>query len=108
MKLTIYFSLLKALRKQDAKADETEELMKNKLVKYESEKNQVRLNFLLSCLVLSKCMVSYVTVYASFFRETSRIKLPLLFKITRVCFFLCIRGTVNIAMLNFCLSFKAL
>ncbi|KAM6254315.1 centrosomal protein of 128 kDa isoform 6-T9 [Spheniscus humboldti] len=30
-----------ALRKQDAKADETEELMKNKLVKYESEKNQL-------------------------------------------------------------------
>lgn len=35
--------LQEALRKQDAKADETEELMKNKLVKYESEKNQVRL-----------------------------------------------------------------
>ncbi|KAM7108836.1 centrosomal protein of 128 kDa isoform 6-T8 [Ciconia maguari] len=33
--------LQEALRKQDAKADETEELMKNKLVKYESEKNQV-------------------------------------------------------------------
>ncbi|KAM7108831.1 centrosomal protein of 128 kDa isoform 2-T3 [Ciconia maguari] len=33
--------LQEALRKQDAKADETEELMKNKLVKYESEKNQL-------------------------------------------------------------------
>ncbi|XP_032775761.1 centrosomal protein of 128 kDa isoform X2 [Strigops habroptila] len=33
--------LQEALRKQDAKADETEELMKNKLVKYESEKNQI-------------------------------------------------------------------
>ncbi|XP_074004507.1 centrosomal protein of 128 kDa [Numenius arquata] len=33
--------LQQALRKQDAKADETEELMKNKLVKYESEKNQL-------------------------------------------------------------------
>lgn len=43
MKFTIYFSPLKALRNQDAKADETEELMRNKLVKYESEKNQVRL-----------------------------------------------------------------
>lgn len=53
MKFTIYFSPLKALRKQDAKADETEELMKKKLVRYESEKNQVRLNFLL-CLVLNK------------------------------------------------------
>uniref|UniRef100_A0A8B9RUR9 Centrosomal protein 128 n=1 Tax=Accipiter nisus TaxID=211598 RepID=A0A8B9RUR9_9AVES len=44
------FQLQEALRKQDAKADETEELMKNKLVRYESEKNQVRLNFLL-CLI---------------------------------------------------------
>ncbi|XP_075609896.1 centrosomal protein of 128 kDa isoform X2 [Balearica regulorum gibbericeps] len=33
--------LQEALRKQDAKADETEELMKNKLMKYESEKNQL-------------------------------------------------------------------
>ncbi|KAJ7409150.1 centrosomal protein of 128 kDa isoform X1 [Willisornis vidua] len=33
--------LQEALRKQDAKADETEDLMKNKLVKYESEKNQI-------------------------------------------------------------------
>ncbi|XP_076201335.1 centrosomal protein of 128 kDa isoform X1 [Aptenodytes patagonicus] len=33
--------LQEALRKQDAKADETEELMKNKIVKYESEKNQL-------------------------------------------------------------------
>ncbi|XP_075007482.1 centrosomal protein of 128 kDa isoform X10 [Calonectris borealis] len=33
--------LQEALRKQDAKADETEELMKNKLGKYESEKNQL-------------------------------------------------------------------
>ncbi|XP_071413839.1 centrosomal protein of 128 kDa isoform X2 [Pithys albifrons albifrons] len=33
--------LQEALRKQDAKADETEDLMKNKLVKYESEKNQL-------------------------------------------------------------------
>ncbi|NXA46177.1 CE128 protein, partial [Nothocercus julius] len=33
--------LQEALRKRDAKADETEELMKNKLVKYESEKNQL-------------------------------------------------------------------
>ncbi|XP_051476860.1 centrosomal protein of 128 kDa [Apus apus] len=33
--------LQEALRKQDAKADETEELMKKKLVKYESEKNQL-------------------------------------------------------------------
>ncbi|XP_050753567.1 centrosomal protein of 128 kDa [Gymnogyps californianus] len=33
--------LQEALRKQGAKADETEELMKNKLVKYESEKNQL-------------------------------------------------------------------
>ncbi|XP_050191968.1 centrosomal protein of 128 kDa isoform X9 [Myiozetetes cayanensis] len=33
--------LQEALRKQDAKADETEELMKSKLVKYESEKNQL-------------------------------------------------------------------
>lgn len=48
MKFTIYFSPLKVLRKQDAKADETEELMRNKLVKYESEKHQVRLNFFLS------------------------------------------------------------
>uniref|UniRef100_A0A8C0FG82 Centrosomal protein 128 n=1 Tax=Bubo bubo TaxID=30461 RepID=A0A8C0FG82_BUBBB len=54
--------LQEALRKQDAKADETEELMKNKLMKYQSEKNQVRLNFLLSCLVLSKCVVSCITV----------------------------------------------
>ncbi|XP_074765336.1 centrosomal protein of 128 kDa [Athene noctua] len=35
------FQLQEALRKQDAKADETEELMKNKLVKYQSEKNQL-------------------------------------------------------------------
>ncbi|KAM6132980.1 centrosomal protein of 128 kDa [Phoenicopterus ruber ruber] len=35
--------LQEALRKQDAKADETEELMKSKLVKYESEKNQLEL-----------------------------------------------------------------
>ncbi|XP_075282789.1 centrosomal protein of 128 kDa isoform X2 [Opisthocomus hoazin] len=35
--------LQEALRKQDAKVDETEELMKNKLVKYESEKNQLEL-----------------------------------------------------------------
>ncbi|XP_054018196.1 centrosomal protein of 128 kDa [Dryobates pubescens] len=33
--------LQEALRKQDAKAGETEELMKNKLVKYQSEKNQL-------------------------------------------------------------------
>ncbi|KAM6131354.1 centrosomal protein of 128 kDa [Pterocles gutturalis] len=33
--------LQEALRKQGAKRDETEELMKNKLVKYESEKNQL-------------------------------------------------------------------
>ncbi|KAM6273903.1 centrosomal protein of 128 kDa isoform 2-T2 [Porphyrio hochstetteri] len=33
--------LQEALRKQDAKADETEELMKNKLMKYESEKIQL-------------------------------------------------------------------
>ncbi|XP_053924788.1 centrosomal protein of 128 kDa isoform X2 [Cuculus canorus] len=33
--------LQEALRKQDAKADETEELMKNKLMKYEREKNQL-------------------------------------------------------------------
>ncbi|NWI92968.1 CE128 protein, partial [Pitta sordida] len=33
--------LQEALRKQDAKADETEEFMKNKLVKFESEKNQL-------------------------------------------------------------------
>ncbi|KFV45458.1 Centrosomal protein of 128 kDa, partial [Tyto alba] len=33
--------LQEALRKHDAKAGETEELMKNKLVKYESEKNQL-------------------------------------------------------------------
>ncbi|NXW62690.1 CE128 protein, partial [Eurystomus gularis] len=33
--------LQEALKKQVAKADETEELMKNKLVKYESEKNQL-------------------------------------------------------------------
>ncbi|NXH22843.1 CE128 protein, partial [Bucco capensis] len=33
--------LQEALRKQDAKADETEEIMKNKLVKYESEKKQL-------------------------------------------------------------------
>ncbi|XP_062492210.1 centrosomal protein of 128 kDa isoform X6 [Pezoporus occidentalis] len=33
--------LQEALRKRDAKADETEELMRNKLVKYESEKNQL-------------------------------------------------------------------
>lgn len=44
-KFTIYFSPLKVLRKQVAKGDETEELLKNKLVKYESEKNQVRLIF---------------------------------------------------------------
>uniref|UniRef100_A0A663M9J3 Centrosomal protein 128 n=1 Tax=Athene cunicularia TaxID=194338 RepID=A0A663M9J3_ATHCN len=56
------FQLQEALRKQDAKADETEELMKNKLVKYQSEKNQVRCNFLLSRLVLKKCVVSCITV----------------------------------------------
>ncbi|XP_054256557.1 centrosomal protein of 128 kDa [Indicator indicator] len=33
--------LQEALRKQDAKADETEELMKNKLTKYQCEKNQL-------------------------------------------------------------------
>ncbi|NXE48102.1 CE128 protein, partial [Casuarius casuarius] len=33
--------LQEALKKRDAKADETAELMKNKLVKYESEKNQL-------------------------------------------------------------------
>ncbi|KAM9014134.1 centrosomal protein of 128 kDa isoform 14-T19 [Ara ararauna] len=33
--------LQETLRKQEAKADETEELMRNKLVKYESEKNQL-------------------------------------------------------------------
>ncbi|KAM6445439.1 centrosomal protein of 128 kDa [Rhynochetos jubatus] len=33
--------LQEALRKQDAKTDETEELMKNKLLKYESEKNKL-------------------------------------------------------------------
>ncbi|KAM4778646.1 centrosomal protein of 128 kDa isoform 5-T5 [Cyanocitta cristata] len=33
--------LQEVLRKQDAKADETEELMRNKLVKYESEKHQL-------------------------------------------------------------------
>ncbi|NWJ07875.1 CE128 protein, partial [Crypturellus undulatus] len=33
--------LQEALKKRDAKADETEELMRNKLVKYESEKNQL-------------------------------------------------------------------
>ncbi|NWX83483.1 CE128 protein, partial [Nothoprocta pentlandii] len=33
--------LQEALKKRDAKSDETEELMKNKLVKYESEKNQL-------------------------------------------------------------------
>ncbi|XP_064368298.1 centrosomal protein of 128 kDa isoform X3 [Dromaius novaehollandiae] len=33
--------LQEALNKRDAKADETAELMKNKLVKYESEKNQL-------------------------------------------------------------------
>ncbi|NWH73517.1 CE128 protein, partial [Piaya cayana] len=33
--------LQEALRKQDAKADETEELMKHKLLKYEREKNQL-------------------------------------------------------------------
>lgn len=40
-------SPLKVLRKQDAKADETEELMRKKLVKYESEKHQVSPNFFL-------------------------------------------------------------
>lgn len=45
VKFTIYFYPLKVLRKQDAKADETEELMRNKLVKYESEKHQVSLHF---------------------------------------------------------------
>lgn len=45
VKFAIYFSPLKVLKKQDAKADETEELMRNKLVKYESEKHQVSLNF---------------------------------------------------------------
>ncbi|XP_062433284.1 centrosomal protein of 128 kDa [Rhea pennata] len=34
--------LQEALKKCDAKADETEELMKNKFVKYESEKNQLK------------------------------------------------------------------
>ncbi|KAM9239486.1 centrosomal protein of 128 kDa [Leptosomus discolor] len=38
----VSLQLQEALRKQDAKADETEELMKNKLVKYESEKNQLK------------------------------------------------------------------
>ncbi|XP_061854033.1 centrosomal protein of 128 kDa isoform X1 [Colius striatus] len=33
--------LQEALRRQDAKADETEELVKNKLLKYESEKNKL-------------------------------------------------------------------
>ncbi|KAM9555732.1 centrosomal protein of 128 kDa isoform 13-T19 [Guaruba guarouba] len=33
--------LQETLRKQEAKADETEELMRNKLVKYESEKNHI-------------------------------------------------------------------
>lgn len=47
MKFTIHFSLWKALKKQDAKATETEELVKNKLVKYESEKKQVSLAFIL-------------------------------------------------------------
>lgn len=47
MKFTIYFSSLKVLRKQDVKADETEELMRNKLVQYESQKHQVGLNFFL-------------------------------------------------------------
>lgn len=45
VKFAIYFSPLKVLKKQDAKADETEELMRNKLVKYESEKHQVSLIF---------------------------------------------------------------
>lgn len=45
MMFAMYFSPPKVLRKQDVKADETEELMRNKLVKYESEKHQVRLNF---------------------------------------------------------------
>lgn len=46
-KFAIYFFPLKVLRKQDVKADETEELMRNKLLKYESEKYQVRCNFFL-------------------------------------------------------------
>lgn len=60
--------------------DETEELMKNKLVKYEREKNNVRFNFLLSCLVVNRCIVSCVKVNASFYRQSSRIKLSFLSK----------------------------
>lgn len=47
MKFTVSFSIFKALKKQDAKAVETEELVKNKVVKYESEKKQVSLAFIL-------------------------------------------------------------
>lgn len=47
MKFTICFLIFKALKKQDAKAIETEELVKNKVVKYESEKKQVSLAFIL-------------------------------------------------------------
>lgn len=64
------FFTLKALKKRDAKAAETEELMKSKLEKYESEKKRVSLNF----IFLFKCML-YVVVYAFSERESSRIKL---------------------------------
>ncbi|KAF4788602.1 Centrosomal protein of 128 kDa [Turdus rufiventris] len=37
----VSLQLQEVLKKQDAKADETEELMRNKLVKYESEKHQI-------------------------------------------------------------------
>ncbi|RMC00676.1 hypothetical protein DUI87_23294 [Hirundo rustica rustica] len=37
----VSLQLQEVLRKQDAKADETEELMRKKLVKYESEKHQI-------------------------------------------------------------------
>ncbi|XP_058683560.1 centrosomal protein of 128 kDa [Poecile atricapillus] len=37
----VSLQLQEVLRKQDAKADETEEFMRNKLVKYESEKHQL-------------------------------------------------------------------
>ncbi|XP_015487015.1 centrosomal protein of 128 kDa isoform X2 [Parus major] len=37
----VSLQLQEVLRKQDAKADETEEFMRNKLVKYESEKHQM-------------------------------------------------------------------
>ncbi|KAM7019287.1 centrosomal protein of 128 kDa isoform 2-T2 [Passerculus sandwichensis] len=37
----VSLQLQEVLRKQDVKADETEELMRNKLVKYESEKHQL-------------------------------------------------------------------